>query len=505
MKTKSEIRNPKSEGNPKAELKTQFLEHSRSIRASEFGLVSEFGFRISDFRLPLAIGYWLLAIAVCPPARAEVPEPDNRVYGIITLGATPVTAANTNVVVEARKTVTGPVVASYRMGDNPAYGNFYSLPVALEAFFPLTDANASRVGGLIHLAVRDHSGVRDSRTLSIAERGRLVRVDFVELDSDSDGLPDRWEQQFFGSATGGAPTADPDGDGRNNLAEFLEGTHPLVADGRHPADLSPSDNVLTSTEADVYANAWLAGTPWPTAPTNIPISYVARAAALVTGGGAYVFTNSPPTNAPLWWVNTPFAGPRPPGLNSATGLALPTNPPANRVITVTLRVVPTNTVVAFAVQDRPPPGWINVQNISHGGSYDLVNRRVKWGPFYDNGARDLTYDLVRPGSATGLNTFTGTASFDGFDVAIIGARTILIGTSPPPPRWVSWQSFSSGSRCAFVLQGEPMNRYAIEASTNLTSWNTLRTNTADATGATLFNVTNSPPASFRAYRARHVP
>ena len=46
------------------------------------------------------------------------------------------------------------------------------------------------------------------------------------VDTDGNGLPDWWEQQFFGHLTGTDPNADPDHDGASNLAEFLAGTNP---------------------------------------------------------------------------------------------------------------------------------------------------------------------------------------------------------------------------------------------------------------------------------------
>lgn len=47
----------------------------------------------------------------------------------------------------------------------------------------------------------------------------------VVLDADGNGLPDTWEQQYFGG-TGTNPAADLDGDGRTHLEEFQAGTDP---------------------------------------------------------------------------------------------------------------------------------------------------------------------------------------------------------------------------------------------------------------------------------------
>jgi uncharacterized repeat protein (TIGR02543 family) len=48
-------------------------------------------------------------------------------------------------------------------------------------------------------------------------------------DSDADGLPDDWEQTYFGMLLA-SPGGDPDGDGRTNLEEYQNGTNPLVPD-----------------------------------------------------------------------------------------------------------------------------------------------------------------------------------------------------------------------------------------------------------------------------------
>ena len=60
-----------------------------------------------------------------------------------------------------------------------------------------------------------------------ATAGAVYRI--VWKDTDGDELPDDWEQQYFGSTTGAAASADPDGDGFTNLQEFLAGTDPTNA------------------------------------------------------------------------------------------------------------------------------------------------------------------------------------------------------------------------------------------------------------------------------------
>ena len=65
----------------------------------------------------------------------------------------------------------------------------------------------------------------------VAGLGGLVRtggrLDLQRIvDTDANGLPDWWEQMYFGHPTGTDPNADPDHDEANNLAEWLARTNP---------------------------------------------------------------------------------------------------------------------------------------------------------------------------------------------------------------------------------------------------------------------------------------
>lgn len=67
---------------------------------------------------------------------------------------------------------------------------------------------------------------------------------FTIIDTDSDGLPDEWEELYFGDPTTADPDADPDGDTLTNLEEFNLGTDPTRTD---TDDDGLDDNVESNT------------------------------------------------------------------------------------------------------------------------------------------------------------------------------------------------------------------------------------------------------------------
>ena len=77
--------------------------------------------------------------------------------------------------------------------------------------------------------------------------------------------------------------------------------------------------------------------------------------------------------------------------------------------TVTITVNPPTNTLAYAVEDRPPLGFV-VSNISDDGVFCPITRKVKWGIFLDNTPRSLTYQVTAQTNAIGLATFAGVAS-----------------------------------------------------------------------------------------------
>jgi hypothetical protein len=86
-------------------------------------------------------------------------------------------------------------------------------------------------------------------------------------------------------------------------------------------------------------------------------------------------------------------------------------------------VTPGGITLAYAVEDSPPTGW-TVGNIGTGGVWDNVNKKVKWGLFFDSTPRTLTYQAAPLTGDTGIKSFSGTVSFDGTNVAIGGESSL---------------------------------------------------------------------------------
>lgn len=79
-------------------------------------------------------------------------------------------------------------------------------------------------------------------------------------------------------------------------------------------------------------------------------------------------------------------------------------------IDVTIRVTPDAQMQVWALEDVPPAGW-TVTGINEGGTWDAVTGKVKWGVFFTNYAKTLSYRATPPAAESGPKVFSGTAAF----------------------------------------------------------------------------------------------
>ena len=148
---------------------------------------------------------------------------------------------------------------------------------------------------------------------------------------------------------------------------------------------------------------------------------------------------------------------------------------------------------SFAVQNELPPGW-NATHVSHKGKFDPVNRQVKWGPFFDNQPRELTYQTTSSRDTANEALFAGPASFDGNRVVIAGSRHVRATV-----RLASWKRSANGD-LTLTLHGRPGAELTIEVSNDLQTWTAVGT-AMNPDGEAIFQVPASRASASRFFRA----
>lgn len=279
----------------------------------------------------------------------------------------------------------------------------------------------------------------------------------------------------------------------------------------------PIDNYISINELTAYADAWKNGALWPVVPNPIPISYVTSAGVIWKQGEYYVY--NPSLGAPpACWVNaTPVqgtgqqaiaskltssiksnaGGANPLDDSSSTAVcSMPSIYTNNTPFTVSLTVTPASSVGVYAVEDQIPFGW-TATNFSTSGAFDSINNEVKYGPFFDNSARTLTYQITPATNATGTATFSGTASFDGLGIPITGIRQVVCSTTPP----VFQQTIMTSKGLALTWSVVPTLAYQLQYTTNLASGNWINVGSVLSGTNSTMSVTNAVgPGSQGFYR-----
>lgn len=78
-------------------------------------------------------------------------------------------------------------------------------------------------------ALRYYDSTRSQLRIGGTQNYSLL-VSGTYTDLDGDGLPNDWELLYFGGETNAIASADPDGDGSDNLTEYIAGTDPTSPD-----------------------------------------------------------------------------------------------------------------------------------------------------------------------------------------------------------------------------------------------------------------------------------
>jgi len=194
-----------------------------------------------------------------------------------------------------------------------------------------------------------------------------------------------------------------------------------ICSNYHPADISPSNFYISVEEVTAYGAAWKKGTTWSVTPNPVPIDYVTSAGAIWKGGEKYRYDLTFGA-CPLCWVKSPARSKETASDYSAIS-SMPATCTPGETFTVSIDVSPSSDVASYAVEDQVPDGC-NIYSVSDSGLFDAVNSKVKFGPFYDNQKRMLTYQVKTPQSVSGDYIFVGKASFDGMNIEITGERNI---------------------------------------------------------------------------------
>lgn len=103
--------------------------------------------------------------------------------------------------------------------------------------------------------------------------------------------------------------------------------------------------------------------------------------------------------------------------------------------TVSIQVTPPAGTIAFGVEDLTPNGWTTITNIDNNGTWDAVNHKVKWGPYFNDVPVTLHYTVTPPADPGGSTPcFSGIVSIDGNNSTIAGSRCL----PPPVPAVSDW-------------------------------------------------------------------
>ncbi len=244
----------------------------------------------------------------------------------------------------------------------------------------------------------------------------------------------------------------------------------------HPADRDPMDWNMSTHEAAAYGLAWKRCERWPLAPNPIPVSYATRAGFLVSESGYGLSTLSPTPFPPmLWEAGEPgtisLTSNHEPWTTNRLGTAissLPTNYVVGVPFTATIVVTPTAGVRAYALEETPPFGF-SITNITEGGLFCPLTRKIRWGVFSNAEPITVSYQLMAATNSPSVAKFAGVLSCNGINQPITGRRETTRNTSLGAARLEPIRPMADGNRL-LTFPGEPGVSYILEGTTDFNDW-----------------------------------
>ncbi len=257
-----------------------------------------------------------------------------------------------------------------------------------------------------------------------------------------------------------------------------------TASEQHPADVKPADKVIGADELTAYAAAWKRGQAWGTDGGTIPAPYVARAGLIWKSGEAYRF--DPLAGAPpACWIpaSTPSSSSGRALAGGSRGLAVvdvPGGVAERHAETiqkpgmsgrVEIHIQPPLGTTAVAVEETVPAGW-QVSQVSDEGVFDPATGKIRWGLFFGDSVRVLTFLATPPSGVAGTSVWKGIISFDGNEIVIRGVGWIAAGDASTIPRILGSHREENG-KVRLGVEAAPDQVLVVEGSDDLEHWTDL--------------------------------
>lgn len=188
---------------------------------------------------------------------AQIPEPDNVLYGTVSLDSELLTSSNNEVTISIENQ--GEEIASYTLGDSPDLDSRYIVSIPMSSEVTHTD-NYARIGDRLTVRYRSGTTFANVGEYIVTERGAATELNIAVLssqlvegvdlnanDTDGDGIPDHVELANGLNPFDPADALnDSDEDGLDNLSEFLSESD-MQTDDQLPLVIAPAALVVNAT------------------------------------------------------------------------------------------------------------------------------------------------------------------------------------------------------------------------------------------------------------------